>query len=53
MVTAGQNDHSGASSTVAEHLAQALFLVRSEHGGGLQVHVDVRVYCIVPEVVLR
>lgn len=52
MFTAGQDDHPGPSSTVSEHLAQAFFLVRSEHSGGLQVDVDVGVYRVVTEVVL-
>lgn len=38
---------------VAEHLAQALLLVGAQHGGGLQVDVDVGVDAVVAEVVLR
>lgn len=52
MFTAWQDDDSGASSTISKHLAQALFLVRSEHGCGLQVDVNVRVHRVVTEVVL-
>lgn len=50
--TAGQHNDSRPSSAVAEHLPQTFLLIGSQDGRGLQVHVDVGVHRVIPEVVL-
>jgi hypothetical protein len=41
---------SAPGSAVSKHLPEGLLLVGTQHGRRLQVHVDIRVHSIIPEV---